>query len=106
MNRFQYPVVLAAAEEGGFVVTCRDLPQLITQGESEPDALEQAADAMDEVFATYMIEGIAFPEPSKAKRREHLVSPPAETMAKAALYVAMREAGISKLQLAKRLTTY
>ena len=106
MNRFQYPVVLAAAEEGGFVVTCCDLPQLITQGESEPDALEQAADAMDEVFATCMIEGIGFPEPSKAKRREHLVSPPAETMAKAALYVAMREAGISKLQLAKRLTTY
>lgn len=94
MKRFQYPVVLTAAAEGGFVVTCRDLPQLITQGESEPDALEQAADAMDEVFATYMIEGIDFPEPGKAKRHEHLVSPPAETMAKAALYVAMREAGI------------
>ncbi len=103
MNRFQYPVLLTAAAEGGHVVTCRDLPQLITQGVDEADALEQAGDAMDEVFATYMIEGLNFPDPSKAKRREHLVSPPAETMAKAALYVAMREAGISKLQLAKRL---
>jgi antitoxin HicB len=103
MNRFQYPVLLAPAEESGFVVTCRDLPQLITQGETEQDALEQAADAMDEVFATYMVEGIDFPEPSKAKRREHLVAPPAETMAKAALFVAMRQAGISKLQLARRL---
>ncbi len=103
MNRFQYPVLLTAAPEGGLVVTCRDLPQLITQGEDEADALEQAVDAMDEVFATYMIEGLNFPDPSKAKRREHLVSPPAETMAKAALYVAMREAGISKQQLAKRL---
>jgi antitoxin HicB len=95
--------LLAPAEESGFVVTCRDLPQLITQGETEQDALEQAADAMDEVFATYMVEGIDFPEPSKAKRREHLVAPPAETMAKAALFVAMRQAGISKLQLARRL---
>ena len=103
MNRFQYPVLLTPAEEGGFVVTCRDLPQLITQGDTEQDALEQAADAMDEVFATYMIEGIEFPEPSKARRREHLVAPPAETMAKAALFVAMRQAGISKLQLARRL---
>lgn len=103
MNRFQYPVLLTAAEEGGYVVTCRDLPQLITQGDTEQDALEQAADAMDEVFATYMLEGIEFPEPSKAKRREHLVAPPAETMAKAALFVAMRQAGISKLQLARRL---
>ncbi len=103
MNRFQYPVMLTASDEGGYVVTCRDLPQLITQGEDKQDALDQASDAMDEVFATYMIEGIDFPEPSKAKRREHLVAPPAETMAKAALYVAMREAGISKMQLAKQL---
>jgi antitoxin HicB len=103
MNRFEYPVLLKPAHEGGFVVTCRDLPQLVTQGEDQQDALAQAADAMDEVFATYMIEGIVFPAPSKPKRGERLVSPPAESMAKAALFVAMRQAGISKTQLAKRL---
>ena len=52
MERFEYPVLLKAAEEGGFIVTCRDLPPLITQGENKEDALTQAADAMDEVFAT------------------------------------------------------
>ena len=103
MNRFQYPVLLTVADEGGFVVTCRDLPQLVTQGEAKQDALEQASDAMDEVFATYLIEDIDFPAPSKARRREHLVSPPAATVAKAALHVAMRQAGISKIQMAKRL---
>ena len=103
MKRFQYPVLLTAAKEGGYVVTCRDLSQLITQGEDEQDALAQAADAMDEVFATYMLEGIDFPEPSKARRGEHFVSPPAETIAKAALHFAMREAGISKMQLAQQL---
>lgn len=103
MKRFQYPVMLTAADEGGYVVTCRDLPPLVTQGEDEQDALAQAADAMDEVFAAYMIDGIDFPEPSKARRRERLVAPPAETVAKAALHVAMRQAGISKMQLAKQL---
>jgi antitoxin HicB len=103
MNRFQYPVLLTPADEGGYVVTCRDLPELVTQGESLDDALEQAADAMDEVFATYLTEGLDLPPPSKARRREHLVAPPAEAVAKAALYVAMRQAGISKVQLAKRL---
>ena len=103
MNRFQYPVMLKSSDEGGYVVTCRDLPQLITQGEDRQDALAQAMDAMDEVFAAYMIEGIEFPEPSKARRGEHLVAPPAETMAKAALYIALRQAGISTMQLAKRL---
>ena len=103
MNRFEYPVTLTSAREGGFVVTCRDLPPLVTQGNDKNDALTQAADAMDEVFATYMIEGIDFPEPSKARRGEHVVAPPAETMVKASLFVAMREAGLSKAQLAIRL---
>lgn len=103
MERFEYAVKLASAEEGGFVVTCRDLPQLITQGEDVADALTEAADAMDEVFAAYMQGGLSFPAPTKAKRGEHLVSPPAETVAKAALYVAMHEAGVTKVQLAKKL---
>ena len=103
MNRFQYAVLLSPAEEGGYVVTCRDLPELVTQGESVEDALEQASDAMDEVFATYLTEGLDFPEPTKARRRERMVAPPLETVAKAALYVAMRRTGISKVQLAKRL---
>ena len=103
MNRFEYPVRLKPAPEGGFVVSCRDLPQLITQGEDLADALAQACDAMDEVFATYMIEGMDFPAPSAPKRGARLVSPPAETVAKAALYVAMREAGLTKTQLARRL---
>ena len=40
---------------------------------------------------------------TQLRKEEHCVSPPAETMAKAALYVAMGESGISKVQLAKRL---
>lgn len=103
MERFGYAVKLKAAEEGGFVVTCRDLPQLVTQGEHKAEALEQAADAMDEVFAAYMQGGLPFPLPTKAKRGEQLVSPPPGTVAKAALYVALAEAGITKMQLAKRL---
>jgi antitoxin HicB len=50
-----------------------------------------------------MKQGLAFPSPSKARRGEVQVAPPAETVAKAALYVAMRESGITKVQLAKQL---
>jgi antitoxin HicB len=103
MEQFEYPVLLTVADEGGFVVTCRDLPELITQGEDKDDALDQAADAMDEVFAVYMENGIAFKRPSQAKDGEYMVSPPAETLAKAALYTAMQSAGITKVQLAQKL---
>ncbi len=103
MERFEYPVLLKAAKEGGFIVTCRDLPPLITQGENKADALAQAADAMDEVFATYMLEGLTFPVQSKTRRGEYSIAPPAGTMAKVALYMAMSEAGITKVQLARQL---
>jgi len=103
MNQFEYAVKFSASEEGGFVVTCRDLPQLITQGDNSFHALAEAVDAMDEVFAAYMKAGLIFPTPSKARRSEHMISPPADTVAKAALYVAMTEAGISNVELAKRL---
>lgn len=103
MERFEYAVRLVAAEEGGFVVRCRDLPELITQGEDEADALHQAADAMDEVFAMYMSDGDAFPVPSKALKGEFMVSPPAETVAKAVLHSAMLAAKVSKVELAGRM---
>ena len=103
MERFEYAVALTPADEGGFVVTCRDLPQLVTQGESVPDALAMAADAMDEVFAAYMLAKLDFPHPSKPRHDEHRVAPPAKTVAKTVLYVALRESGISNVQLAKRL---
>ena len=103
MERFEYAVMLTPADEGGFVVTCRDLPQLVTQGEDVADALSEASDAMDEVFAAYMYGKLAFPAPTKARRGEYRVAPPAETMAKAALYVAMKEAHVTNVQLAKQL---
>ncbi len=103
MERFEYAVRFKRAKEGGYVVTCRDLPQLVTQGDSLTDSVAASGDAMDEVFAAYMQRGLAFPVPSPVRRGERLISPPVETVAKAALYVAMREAGVNKVQLAQRL---
>lgn len=103
MSFFAYAVHLANAEEGGFVVTCRDLPELITQGNTLEDALEQACDAMDEAFAVRMDDGLVLPPPSEPLEGEYRVSPPAETMVKAALYQAMREADVGQTELARRL---
>ena len=95
MQRFEYAVLLKKETNGGFVVTCRDLPQLITQGESIEDALLEASDAMDEVLAAYTINNVKFPEPSPKKRGEYMVVPPAETIAKAALHTAMKEVRVN-----------
>ncbi len=103
MHQFEYAVKLTRAREGGFVVTCRDLPEVVTQGEDMDDALEQASDAMAEAFAMRIDDGLDFPVPSAPKRGEHKASPPVEMVAKAALYVTMREAGLTKTELARKL---
>lgn len=102
-ERFEYPVALKRAREGGFVVTCRDLPALVTQGDDRAHALTEAADAMDEVFATLMKLGRDLPVASSVRRGEVLVAPPPEAVAKAALYVTLRRSGASKVELARRL---
>ena len=51
METLAYAVRLKPAKEGGYIVTCRDLPEVVTQGDDFDEALVQARDAMDEAFA-------------------------------------------------------
>ena len=56
METLAYAVRLEPAKEGSYVVTCRDLPEVVTQGDDFEEALAQASDAMDEAFAARMDE--------------------------------------------------
>ena len=104
MNNFAYPVTLTPDEEdGGFVVTFADLPDAITQGEDIADALEQAADCLEEAIAGRMRLNENLPEPSQCGENNYLVYLSAQTAAKALLYNAMRASDISKVDFAKVL---
>ena len=54
---FDYPVVLEAQPEGGFVVTFPDVPEAITQGDDEDEALLYAADALETVRPIFEVMG-------------------------------------------------
>ena len=43
---YKLPLVLEPQPEGGYVVTCPLLPELITEGENVQDALQNANDAL------------------------------------------------------------
>jgi antitoxin HicB len=45
-----YTIVLAAAEEGGFVVTVPALPEVGTQGDTREEALAHAREAIELVI--------------------------------------------------------
>jgi antitoxin HicB len=104
MRPFAYAVKLTPdKEDGGYVVSCRDLPEAITQGESVEEALAEAADCLEEAIAARIDDGREIPPPSPAKRGERAVSVPPSTALKAAVYLAVREAGISNSEFARRL---
>jgi predicted RNase H-like HicB family nuclease len=51
MRQFTYATKLTPEKkDGGFVVTYRDLPEAITQGESIEEALNEAADCLEEAI--------------------------------------------------------
>ena len=98
-----YPVILEAQPEGGFVITFPDVPEAITQGEDEDEALLYAVDALETALSFYVDDRKPLPTPSKPKRGQHTVRPSALECAKLGVYRAMTEQGIKKSELARRL---
>ncbi len=90
-------------KDGGFVVSFRDVPEAITQADSLPECLEVAAGALQAAIEGRIMDGLGIPTASRAKRGERLVAVPIQTALKAALYIAMRERGITRAELARRL---
>jgi antitoxin HicB len=91
-------------EGNGFVVTFPDIPEAITDGDSETEAMEYAADAIVTAFTEYIKRRRAIPPASKARGKDmRTVLLPALEEAKIRLYEAMREAGVRKADLARRM---
>jgi len=90
-------------EDGGYVVTFRDVPEAITQGDTPDEALRKAADALTVALEFYAEDKQGFPKPSKLQPDEHLVTLPALVAAKLELYRRMCETGTTRVALAKML---
>ena len=104
MQSFTYPVILTAdVDEGGYFVTCRDIPEVVTQGETVEDAINESEGALEAAIEMRIEDGMEIPRPTAKRRGEHLASVPINTAMKAALYIAMREQNVSKTELARRL---
>jgi antitoxin HicB len=101
----RYPARFEPAEEGGFVVTFRDVPEAITQGDSIEEARAMAADALLTAMDFYFEDRRPVPAPSKAKKGEELVALPATVSAKVLLLNEMIEQKVTPSELARRLGT-
>ena len=99
-----YPVILTPDKEaGGFVVTFRDIPEAISQGETVDEALAMAAEALETAMDFYFDGKRAVPMPSIAKRRQHVVALPLSVSAKVLLLNEMIRQQVRPAELARRL---
>ncbi len=101
-----YPAIFSKAEEGGFTVTFRDVPEAISEGETLDEAEHQAVDALESALSFYIGDRQALPVPSKPRRGERMVDLTAIGMAKTALYETMLAENVSRAYLARRLSCH
>jgi antitoxin HicB len=98
----EYTVLLQPDDNDTLLATCPQLPIVATFGKDEADALRHAVDAIETALASMIDDGEEIPRPARRKggRRVRLSL---MTSLKVQLYWALREAGITRAELARRL---
>jgi len=99
----KYPAHFDPADEGGYTVTFRDIPEAITQGDTLEEAEAMARDALVTAMTFYFEEGRTVPAPSKVQKDERLVELPPSVAAKVALLNARLTTGIRPADLARTM---
>jgi antitoxin HicB len=102
-GNMKYPATFTPAEEGGFVVTFRDIPEAITQGDDEAESLEMAADALRTAMDFYFEDRRPVPPPSPAQEGERLIALPPSVSVKVLLLNRLLKERIRPADLARLL---
>ncbi len=98
-----YPASLTRTESGTVIIEFPDVPQALTEGHDETEALAWAQDALIVALSGYLDSGSPLPKPSKLSKGQVSVPLPPLVAAKLAIFSAMREQGISRVDLATKL---
>lgn len=99
-----YPASLKSYKGGQVGVFFADVPEAITAGTNEAEALDRAQDALTVALSSYLDDGRPLPIPSKAKRGQPLVVLPPRVAIKLAIHEAMVQQGVTQAQLGERLS--
>ena len=101
--QFVYPAHLSPSAPDEVVVSFRDLPECLTSGVDASEALAAASDALAEALAGRIDDGESIPAPSRAEPGEYRVPVPLGMAVKAALAIAFRDSGLTRVAFAALL---
>jgi antitoxin HicB len=100
---FKFPARFEPAPDGGYVVTFRDIPEALPQGDTREEAEVMALDALVCAMDFYFEDRRAVPLPSKARRSEVLVELPPSVSAKVELLNRVIESQTRPADLARAM---
>jgi antitoxin HicB len=90
-------------DTGGYTVAFRDIPEALTQGATEGEALANAVDALMTALEFYFDDRRIVPAATAGKRGERAVTLPAIVSAKIALHNEMVQSSKKRTALAREL---
>lgn len=101
---YTYPARLEADEIGRLVVHFPDLPEALTDGADEAEALAEASDCLSEALAGRIHREEEIPRPSGLGSGMHAVEPETAVALKAALFEVLRDLRMmTTVELAEKL---
>ena len=95
-----YPLILTPDDNGTFLITSPDFPELTSFGKTIEECLDRARGALLEAIEARIDDREPIPRPSTGR---HLVTLPAQAAIKVLLYQALESEGIRKSELARRM---
>lgn len=98
----KYPITLTP-DDGEFLVQCPDIPELITVGDDEDEALVNAKDALETAIEIYFDMKRPVPMPSAPEDGQPTAAVSALLASKVLLHNEMLAQGVRKAELARRL---
>ena len=100
-----FPVALLHNKGGGFTVTFPDIPEAISEGDTEAEALTHARDALVSALDFYFEDRRPVPSPSRPKRGQTVVELRPSLAAKVLLLNELVRQNVRPAELARRLGT-
>jgi antitoxin HicB len=94
-----YPVNFTTDDNGSLIAEFPDIPEAMTVGSDENNAIVWAQDALIVALTGYIEDRRDIPPPSKAKKGQKLVHLPPQIAMKIAIYQSMRDQRMTQTSL-------
>jgi antitoxin HicB len=102
-HEFAYPVLIERTEAGDFVARIADMPEVLTGGDSEAEALAEVQDALEEAVLARLANGQDIPAPGSRAGAQAVALLPPIAAGRVLIDTKRRQEGWTKVELARRI---